>query len=76
MSAYRSNVNIKEWTEYPVFNALFCSNRILKNEIQMEWLTNIQLGAKPTHLKITPEITKLAIKATEMSNLKVSGRDT
>ncbi len=40
-----------------------------------DWKTNIHMGAKPKPLKITPEITELAIKSSEVTNLEVSGVD-
>lgn len=39
------------------------------------WKTNVSLGAKPTHLKITGELEKLAVKVAEVIGCKVTGVD-
>ena len=39
------------------------------------WKTNVSLGAKPTALKPTEEVEKLAVKATEIIGCKIAGVD-
>ncbi len=50
--------------------AIACMYRVGK-----DWKTNIHMGAKPTALKITPEIAELAIKSSKVTDLEVSGVD-
>ena len=43
--------------------------------VAKDWKTNIHMGGQAAPLNITPEIAELAIKATEITNLEVSGVD-